>query len=89
MGVSSKAQMPVIPAGMADICNAADPFERPFDEGPRTFRTSPGTIYDRWPLMSLVISNIETWGFWKISFSLASALMLRLLAVSCSLWVLM
>ncbi len=30
----------------------------------------------RWPLISLVISNIETWAFLKISFSLASALII-------------
>src|SRR5574337_1142353 len=44
---------------------------------------------DRWALTSLVISNIVTCGFLKISFSLASALMLRLLAASCSLCFLM
>ncbi len=37
----------------------------------------------RWLLISLVISNIETWAFLKISFSLASALIIVRLALSC------
>ena len=36
----------------------------------------------RWLLMSLVISNIDTWAFLKISFSLASALIIVRLAES-------
>ena len=40
------------------------------------------TAYLRCPLMSLVISNIETWAFLKISLSFASALIMVLLALS-------
>ena len=36
----------------------------------------------KWLLMSLVISNIDTWAFLKISFSLASALIIVRLAES-------
>src|SRR5690606_188276 len=43
----------------------------------------------RWALISLVISNIETCGFLKISFSLPSALIMVRLAGSCSLLALM
>ena len=39
--------------------------------------------------MSLVISNIVTWALPKMGFSLASALMLRLFTLSCSLLALM
>jgi hypothetical protein len=37
----------------------------------------------RWLLTSLVISNIETWAFLKISLSFASALIMVFLALSC------
>ena len=40
-------------------------------------------------MISLVISNIETWPFLKISFSLASALIIVRLALSCSPFFLM
>ena len=36
--------------------------------------------YFRCPLISFVISNIETWPFLKISFNLASALIMVFLA---------
>ena len=47
------------------------------------------TAYLRWPLISLVISNIDTWAFLKISFNLASALIIVRLAESCRLFFLM
>ena len=37
----------------------------------------------RCSLIILVISNIEAWAFWKISFSLASALIMRRFTASC------
>ncbi len=43
----------------------------------------------RWSLTSLVISNMEAWAFLKISLSLASALIMRRLTESCSLFFLM
>src|SRR5206468_1331683 len=43
----------------------------------------------RWPLISLVISNIETWPFLKISFSFASALIIVRLVASWRLFFLM
>jgi len=45
--------------------------------------------YFRWFEISLVISNIDTCAFLKISFSLASALIIRRLTASCSLFFLM
>ena len=38
--------------------------------------------YFSWLLISLVMSNIDTWAFLKTSFSLASALIIRLFIAS-------
>ena len=46
------------------------------------FFRDPEPAQLRWLLISLVISNIETWAFLKISFSLASALIIVRLAES-------
>ena len=43
---------------------------------------APASLQLKWLLISLVISNIETWAFLKISFSLASALIIVRLAAS-------
>ena len=53
---------------------------RLFPESPRLSPRAGAQL--RWLLISLVISNIETWAFLKISFSLASALIMVRLALS-------
>src|SRR6185295_7231759 len=54
-----------------------------------SIRRNGGTRQLRWLLMSLVISNIDTWPFLKISRSLASALIMVRLFASWRLFFLM
>jgi len=49
----------------------------------RRAREGPAANHFRCALMSLVISNIDTWALLKISFSLASALIIVRLTLSC------
>jgi len=58
-----------------------------FAEGRRP-RAGPSP-HERWPLTSLVISNMSAFDLPKISFSFGSALMTRFWAGSCSLFFLM
>ena len=67
--------------------------KRPARGRPSLHAASPlrarAATHFRCALMSLVISNIDTWALLKISFSLASALIIVRLTLSCRLFFLM